>query len=184
MGGWFGTGYVIDWNFAGPILSAAIAAGSGLIGAFIGSRAAIKAVKLQQDDARRARNEELKEVQRHTCRAIAAEIGTIGDICEARSTGFRRQAARGQLLPSTYLQKELIGQPFYYSKLGDQVRAIPLDLVEYVAIFYALCAAYDSALQRNMLVIDIDANALLALANMLDRLTERATATTLKLRAT
>ena len=128
--------------------SAWVAGAFGLIGSVIGALATIVALRMSNAHQRKVRAEELMRERDALLSAFAAELDLIAQLTSARSTVIRRNAEQDEALPTALLRTELIGSPFYFSKLGDRVSAIPPALVEEIATAYALCSAADTAILR------------------------------------
>ncbi len=157
-------------------------AGAALFGSLIGASATLAGIALTHKQQEKIRTEDLRRERRAIALAISAELELIAQQARVIQTVLERTADAGTTLAPTLLQNELIGERFYFSRLGDKVDRMPPEIISDIATSYTLCGTADAAMLRWIRQEEpISAYSLRTLAVMLNAVALRCSETANKL---
>lgn len=128
--------------------SAWVAGAFGLVGALIGALATLGGIGMSNSHQEKIKAADLGRERTAVLHAYAAELELIAQLAEARSNALRRNAENGISLPASILRSEIIGKPYFLSRMGDQLSLIPPKLIEELTTAFVMCDAADSFVLR------------------------------------
>lgn len=128
--------------------SAWVAGAFGLIGSLIGALATLAGIRMTNLHANRTQAETLHRERVAVLHAYASELELIGQLAAARAEVMRMQSEKGAALQTSLLRTEVIGKPFFLSRMSEQVGLIPPKLAEELTTAYVMCETTDGGVLR------------------------------------